>query len=518
MSSEERLKYLLRKLIGSKEFPFSERNWQKMKAMLPDNEVSGEAQFKTSLNKLVEEKEFAFAESSWEKMSAILPERERKNRLVPILWTLAGLLVVGSFLVVSLKSEVAEVQSLKSEVESKELKVENQKLAVKKQETANNKQHTEQKSNEIVVKEKTVSSEKPLLTDVQQTEKELVKETQEISVPDVVMPVVTNAIENKEEEETSYKSEVVSQQLVEKINEQLQVGNEQSATDKLSNFQNFGIFQQQDSTKQETELEASSQSAENGQQAAIGKTEHDTTKQETINEQPAISELSNFQNFETLKQETTIELPKKIKKPFMYFEAGGAYLLGWKNAGKREGNGFNPVVGFNYYNYLNEKLALSLGAQYTSVNNLSNYNNTSKKTTRYSFGEESQVTVITPQKVHYLLVPIKLHYFLDSSNSFGAGFNAAYLLTVGGTMEIYDVRLNKQENYKSGKVNGYTEGFNTFDTQVSVFYRRRLHKNIGVVAELFYGISDIKNNLFFNSSVKEKNKGLKLTLTYTVFK
>lgn len=495
MSGEERLKYLLKKLVGSKEFSFSERNWKKMKAMLPDR---GEEQFKSSLNKLIEEKEFPFSESNWEKMSALLPERERKNRLVPIMWAAVGLLFVGVALLVGLRSELVNPKSQVANHKAEEIKTETVRLKEDTKDTRHKTQDIRHKTQEpshksksniqkietnfpeTVEKEKTTSPEKPVISEIEQTEKEPNRQPQI-------------------------------------INQQPSIDSEQLATKEPSNIHNYPISEQQYAIRDTIKGDVNETSEVLPPQLAMNKPEADTIKQNTLIKQLTISNVEQ-EVLEQTTQETVITEPKKTKKSFMYFEAGGDYLLGWKNANKKEGNGFNPVVGFNYYNYLNDKLAVSLGAQYTLVNNLNNYSNTSKKITRYTFGEEGQVTIITPQKIHYLLVPIKLNYFLDTLNSFGIGFNAAYLLTVGGTMETYDVHLNKKENYKSGKVNGYTEGFNTFDTQVSVFYHRRLYKNWGVAAEVFFGLSDIKNDLFFNSALKERNKGVKLTLTYTVFK
>lgn len=211
------------------------------------------------------------------------------------------------------------------------------------------------------------------------------------------------------------------------------------------------------------------------------------------------------------------EVPPSNPKIIMCFEAGASFLTGWNNPGKRDAQGLNPVFGINYYNYLTPQLAVSFGAQYTTVNSL-NYASHISRVTRYNLGEESDVTVITPQKVHYLMVPIRLHYSVNAKNTFGAGFNVAYMLTIDSKMEKYHERLDVRENYKASETQGYTEGFKAFDTQLSVFYRRKVYKGLSVHAEYMFGLTDIKDNTFFNSHVFERNTGFKLTLMYNLFK
>lgn len=218
-----------------------------------------------------------------------------------------------------------------------------------------------------------------------------------------------------------------------------------------------------------------------------------------------------------LKTDPDRNFPVVQKKILFSFEAGADYLTGWKNPGSRDANGFNPVIGINYFNYVTDKLAVSVGVQYTSVSHLDYVNHVSK-TTYYDLGAESAVTVITPQKVHYLAVPVKLNYSINDKNTIGFGCNIAYLLTIDSKVETYNQHPSARDNIKIYSAKGYTQGFKTFDTQLSLFYRRKIYKNISVNAEVIYGLTDIKDNKFFNSAVFERNKGLKLTLVYNLFK
>ena len=193
-------------------------------------------------------------------------------------------------------------------------------------------------------------------------------------------------------------------------------------------------------------------------------------------------------------------------------EAGGLLLKGWKNAERTDAAGINPYVGINYITDLGNSMQFLIGAQYTSVGNLRNTTYTAK-ISRLGLGEESHVSVYTPLKMHYLVVPLRLEYAHDLSNHFGLGLNIAYLMTMKSRLETYDQKLNSIANYQTTTVTGYTEGFRNFDYQLSGFYKRRL-----VNAELIYGLTDVKSDDFYATRTFERHVGIKLGLVYNLFK
>jgi|GEM_PF-1736133 len=252
---------------------------------------------------------------------------------------------------------------------------------------------------------------------------------------------------------------------------------------------------------------------------------------------PAESTIANPENKEPAQQPVTLndsltsakveELPAdndqgELGRPkaypvFVSVEAGANYMYGWQNPGVRDASGFNPVIGVNYFNNFKPKMSLTFGIQYTSINKL-HYSTYTSKVSHFAFGEESNVTVFTPVKVHYLVVPLRFNYNLNVMNSVGIGCNLSYLLNVESEVETYTEKLNRKYNQTLSKSKGYTEGFKIYDTQVSAFYKRRLYPNLALNLELFYGLTDIKDNTFFSSNVFERNTGLKLTLVYNFLK
>jgi hypothetical protein len=228
----------------------------------------------------------------------------------------------------------------------------------------------------------------------------------------------------------------------------------------------------------------------------------------------------------TQKQDTAAAVTVPIKDSALsaippshalFLEAGATYLFGWKTNGKTEANGFNPLIGLQYNYVLNPRIGLFVGLQYTTINNLGSTSHTST-TTHIKFGEEVDVTVISALKMHYLLMPLKLSYGLDQNNFIGIGYTMAYLLDVESKVEQYSTRLNYASTPEVSRSMGYTSGFNPYDGQITVSYRRRLYKRWYATGEFFYGLRDIKNNIVYGSNEFERTCGFKLSLGINLWK
>jgi hypothetical protein len=218
-----------------------------------------------------------------------------------------------------------------------------------------------------------------------------------------------------------------------------------------------------------------------------------------------------------IKTDSTQEKSDESPKNIFSVEGGLNYHLAWKDDKGKDANGINPVVGFNYLRVLNSRMGISLGAHYTTIGNLGNYSNQTEQK-RYGFGNVSAMTVITPVKIHYLYAPLRVSYALNSKNTVGVGYAFAYLLTVNSKVENYTQQLNETSDHKISKTNGYAQGFNNYDSQLLLFYRRKIYSDLSANAELFFGLSDIKDNTFFASKHFERNTGVKFTLIYNIFK
>jgi hypothetical protein len=198
------------------------------------------------------------------------------------------------------------------------------------------------------------------------------------------------------------------------------------------------------------------------------------------------------------------------------FELGTAYLLGWKDNQGRDAKGFNPIGGVNYAFNINPKFSFLTGVLYTSVGNINNADYTSKRV-KYNFGEEIDYTTISAKKMYYLTVPFKFLYRFKVKNAIGLGLNASYLLDVSSNVSTYNKRYNTLTEAVVTKSNGYKGGFNKYDLQFSLFYRRRIVEKLSVHTEFNLGLLDIKKDKYFKPAQFERNTGFKLTLVYDIF-
>jgi hypothetical protein len=198
------------------------------------------------------------------------------------------------------------------------------------------------------------------------------------------------------------------------------------------------------------------------------------------------------------------------------FELGTAYLMGWKDNQGLDAKGFNPIGGINYAFNFNPKFSFLTGLLYTSIGNINNTNYTAKRV-KYNFGEEIDYTTISAKNMYYLTVPFKFLYRFKVKNAIGLGLNASYLLDVSSNVSTYNKRFNTLTEALVTKSNGYKGGFNKYDLQFSLFYRRRIVEKLSVHTEFNLGLLDIKKDKYFKPAQFERNTGFKLTLVYDIF-
>lgn len=213
--------------------------------------------------------------------------------------------------------------------------------------------------------------------------------------------------------------------------------------------------------------------------------------------------------------------------------AGGNYSFGWINVGTvtdyKEGNGITPWGGFDFTHYFAGDFSASLGVGYSELNNLNEtYANS---LVQYDFGANSSITTVTPQTVYYLAFPFKLQWNLDTKNMFGLGINYLLMLTTSSTLTTYAQSYSIENNSvsptntpgTSQKQNGYTQGFNNSNMQLSISYTRMLTGRLGASLELYHDFDNVENNTVpvFNQytfNQNGKNMGLRLVLSYQLMK
>jgi hypothetical protein len=524
--------------------------------------MNSEERFKKSLEELIQSKEFPFDEDNWHRASAMIDASKNvKNRIVPFVLGSALLLisVLGGFYMLNNTSAPISVK-LSSKQESNLNTISN---AIPESKSAQpliqvTAQPTEVKKTLRVLNTPVTKTDAAKIDQPVSPETPTIKHTPEVTAnndtktpaagpvanvenvkgndqtgnsADALTPTKnTNSTEtnntalNPVSQDNTVKSEepVKSNNDIVKENTNEPPVNENSSSLIAQIPGSVPVQNTSTETRQETHIPAENVAAVTSLPSNSGSLSSQT-ESKTEETMPQLVNTPLVSNQESLKDSIAISTdiddvnrPTYVT-PLFSIEGGASYSFGWKNPANRDANGFNLVLGINYFNHFNNKFAVSVGLQYTSIGNL-NFSSHTSRITRLSLGEESKVTVITPSKIHYLVAPIRLNYNINPMNTIGIGCNVAYLLTVDSDVETYEEKFNSTFDHELTRERGYTDGFSTFDTQVSAFYKRRLYPNLSVNTEVFYGLTDVKNNKFFNLNTFERNCGIKLTLVYNILK
>jgi hypothetical protein len=200
-----------------------------------------------------------------------------------------------------------------------------------------------------------------------------------------------------------------------------------------------------------------------------------------------------------------------------FVELGTFINAGWMTADTWEAAGFNPLVGIGYHNTVADKTAVTFGAYFTTVSHMKAVTKV-VKSTRVKFGEESDVTAITPESAQYFMLPVRIQYRPSAKQAFTAGYSIFYLLNVQSRVDTYTERLGRRDNSASYTTGGYVEGFSMYNHQLSLGYRRQLKGKLWLDTEAAFGLSDLRQDGFFGIQQFERTMGLKIGLTYDLTK
>jgi len=207
--------------------------------------------------------------------------------------------------------------------------------------------------------------------------------------------------------------------------------------------------------------------------------------------------------------------PKNSKKHFLTVEAGTGYLMGWEVKKGNDGKGFNWFGGINYGLYVSKKITVGLGAQVYNITNINEPFYTHKQT-EYGFGSIGSNTIITSHSLYYGAIPVRFSYVIDSQSQIGVGFNMGFLVNSNNNLETFTIsEYGKTNVANQKKMVGYKDIAST-SMLLSAFYKTQLAKRWALNGEIIYGLNDLfKNTSTINNN--EKAVGLRVSLQYTFF-
>lgn len=485
--------------------------------------MSNEDKFKQSLNKLLNQKEFAFEESDWIAASKLIDSRRKKRRFG--FYFLSGIVLLG---VLAIGFSLSQ-PTTKKQISTKE----NTVLTFKETTTISTLNLNSEEASKISDENNTkkIHTYKKNKLDVEKAEEsnEQLESTQFTTKNDSSsMPIktlatnslteVTNAI-TRVPSLTSIQNTTESEEDVRNITNHL-ISSFTNTDTNTSEHQSDNLTTSNEAIVSNIVLSIDSSTTNN---LPAREVESIVAKEQIKQNADSNSLKQNIIKVDSINKTTTAGISDTLNPTNLYasnelfIEAGGLLNIGWKNSNTREALSISPAFGLMFTSRITNQLAFSIGIGYQHISNL-NYSNKQSKITRYGIGEYSKVTSITPYQTQFINIPIKLHYSLNKMNVIGVGYHISYLLDVQSRVETYTQQLAEKVDYETYKTGGYTEGFKTFNSQISIFYRRNIYNKFWVQAEFAYGLTDLKDNTFFNTPTFERNSGLKISMLYNLYK
>ncbi|MDO9001503.1 MAG: hypothetical protein Q7W45_17180 [Bacteroidota bacterium] len=204
----------------------------------------------------------------------------------------------------------------------------------------------------------------------------------------------------------------------------------------------------------------------------------------------------------------------KKRMSFLNAEVGAAFMLGWNSDNGKDGRGLNWYAGLNYGKFITPKVGFSAGSQFYNISHINQSFYESSKSV-YGLGSTSSNTIITAQSLFYFSVPVKFYYAINSSNQVGFSANTSFLFSSENKVENFRLTDNVKSSEIVTNSSGIYEGVRLNNILLSTFYKVKLNKRVFLNTEVFYGVRDIFKNTNSNNYT-QKPIGFRVGLQYTL--
>lgn len=174
-------------------------------------------------------------------------------------------------------------------------------------------------------------------------------------------------------------------------------------------------------------------------------------------------------------------------------------------------NSLGYMGGIKLYIDLGSRISLTTYGQYNRVNQ--SLPNREYTYAYYDFGPKLDRTTIKTKSFDYATVGTGVLYHVSTRQSIGAGLQLATLINSTEEVSKYSDESKKTTTTTES---GYSSVFNEQDLQVSITYQYRLSQHIALSGSLIQGLSDVTNNISFQSNHTHTNTGFQITVQYLV--
>lgn len=250
-------------------------------------------------------------------------------------------------------------------------------------------------------------------------------------------------------------------------------------------------------------------------------TELERTNENVLNATEEInsSEIVDINNLNISQPDTSNSSDFIIPKDYVRInhhefvaELGAVNSFGWKVNSVRNGNNVSPIAGIKYRYHFNSRNAVSIGASYFYLSNLSEASREFGETT-YKFGSTNKITNISINELQYLSLPMAYERNIGSKNKLGIGLNFICLMNIRNKVEIYNETDNNISLVDSYMDKGY--GYNqltNYNAQIKLFYSRKITNNLSLYFEANKAIRNTFHDYNYFNVTNKSNRPLSLSI------
>lgn len=185
---------------------------------------------------------------------------------------------------------------------------------------------------------------------------------------------------------------------------------------------------------------------------------------------------------------------------------------GLSNDSARKGNSFLPYIALDYARVLHPRFKLHTGIGYVQRGQLQS--DQYYRSTNYGFGFETVLTTISPQKLHFLEVPLYGEWKIKARHSLMMGGSLLQLMNVSSQISSRTQDDFGISNGQAESTWGYKQGFISRDVSLMVGYKYYLGSGFHLDLRSQYGLRDLTEQSFFENQSFDRNIRVQIGLSY----
>jgi hypothetical protein len=201
----------------------------------------------------------------------------------------------------------------------------------------------------------------------------------------------------------------------------------------------------------------------------------------------------------------------KQQRHLFALHTGLSLAPGWQNLGTRaQPLSAHTMIGLRYAFQLTPRLRLQTGLMYQGRGGLDA--DTTVRSTEFGFGFESEVTEVSPRRMHWAELPLQADLRLAGRHYLLAGGYAAWLADVSGVRSLRLASDFGETPLSRAPAWGYRQGFRRWDAGLLLGYGYYLGDGMRLTGQMQYGLPDLTPGSYFRNTRYHRSIGFRLGL------